>query len=241
MESCCVCQPNVDLSLEINYCFKIKKIACGNGRREVFSPLLTGTEISHRSWPCTSSHRSEGERTRGAACQVDSSWIRLAKRLLIEKVRGIGMWTPCHEDLVIMVLKIEQMVSVAVQLDTEGFVTEQTNIPQDKESSCQLTLSFVHRISLTLNVTLSYGHHLGLVSTFMANIERILTSRWSNSRKQALQGQSGKMFPLMNVPWRLFGPNGTSWSSEIKYCVEDSVEVVPELSTKKLARGSTRG
>jgi len=35
------------------------------------------------------------------------------------------MWTPCHEDLVIMVLKIEKMVSVAVETDTEGFVTEQ--------------------------------------------------------------------------------------------------------------------
>lgn len=139
--------------------------------------------------------------------------------------------------------KIEQMVSVAVQTDTEGFVTEQTKIPQDKESSCQLTLRFVHRISLTLNVTLSYENHLGLVSTFMANKETMLTSRWSNSRKQALQGQSWKMFLLMNVPWtwRLFGPNGTSWSSEIKYCVENSVEVVPELSTKKLARGSTNG
>ena len=125
----------------------------------------------------TSSHRSEGERTRGAACQVDSSRIRLAERLLIEKVRGIRMWTPCHEDLVIMVLKIEQMVSVAFETDTDGFVTEQKKIPLDKESSCQLTLSFVHRISLTLNVMLSYRNHLGLVSTFMANKERILTSR----------------------------------------------------------------
>ena len=87
------------------------------------------------------------------------------------------MWTPCHEDLVIMVLKIEQMVSVAFETDTEGFVTEQKKIAQDKDSSCQLTLSFVHRISLTLNVTLSYGNHLRLVSTFMANEERILTSR----------------------------------------------------------------
>ena len=60
---------------------------------------------------------------------MDSSRIRLAKRLLIEKVHGIRMWTPCHEDLVIMVLKIEQMVSVAVETDTEGFVTEQTKIP----------------------------------------------------------------------------------------------------------------
>ena len=108
---------------------------------------------------------------------MDSSRIRLAKRLLIEKVHGIRMWTPCHEDLVIMVLKIEQMVSVAVETDTEGFVTEQTKIPQDKESSCQLTLSSVHQISLTLNMTLSYGNHLRLVSTFMANEERILTSR----------------------------------------------------------------
>lgn len=172
---------------------------------------------------------------------MDSSRIRLAKRLLIEKVHGIRMWTPCHEDLVIMVLKIEQMVSVAVETDTEGFVTEQTKIPQDKESSCQLTLSFVHQISLTLNMTLSYGNHLRLVSTFMANEKRTLTSRWSSSRKQAPQGQTGKMFLLMNVPWMLFGPNGTGWSSEIKYCVEDSVEVVPELSTKKLARGSTKG
>lgn len=140
-----------------------------------------------------------------------------------------------------MVLKIEQMVSVAVETDTEKFVTEQTKIAQEKDSSCQLTLSFVHRISLTLNVTLSYGNHLELVSTFMANEERILNSRWSNSRKQALQGQTGKMFLLMNVPWMLFGPNRTSWSSEIKYCVEDSVEVVPEISTKKVARGSTKG
>ena len=130
--------------------------------------------------------------------------------------------------------KIEQMVSVAVQTDTEGFVTGRTKIPQDKESSCQVTLRFVHRISLTLNVTLSYENHIR---------ETILSLRWSNSRKQALQGQSWKMFLLMNVPWtwRLFGPNGTSWSSEIKYCVENSVEVVPELSTKELARGSTKG
>lgn len=76
-----------------------------------------------------------------------------------------------------MVLKIEQMVSIAVETDTEGFVTEQTKIPQDKESSCQLTLSFVYRISLTLNMTLSYGNHLRLVSTFMANEKRTLTSR----------------------------------------------------------------
>ena len=69
------------------------------------------------------------------------------------------------------------MVSVAVQTDTEGFVTEQTKIPQDKESSWQLTLRFVHPISLTLNVTLPYENHLGLVSTFMANKETILTSR----------------------------------------------------------------
>ena len=45
VESCCVCQPNVDLSLEINYCFKMKRIACGNGRREVFSPYLQGPKF----------------------------------------------------------------------------------------------------------------------------------------------------------------------------------------------------
>ena len=83
------------------------------------------------------------------------------------------------------------MVSVAVQTDTEGFVTGRTKIPQDKESSCQVTLRFVHRISLTLNVTLSYEDHIR---------ETILSLRWSNSRKQALQGQSWKMFLLMNVP-----------------------------------------
>ena len=99
----------------------------------------------------------------------------------------------CHKELVVVFknrVKIGRRLStwlgrhVAVvtddlQVQSEGFMTEQTEIPLEKqgESSCQLTLNILHQDSLTLNALPSNWNCLGLKRILMANKERIPASR----------------------------------------------------------------
>lgn len=114
-----------------------------------------------------------------------------SQRYRVERVHSIRLWAPCHEDLVIVVPNDLR----------RGRRLSEWLVLLFKLTSGHLKLNIVHRISLRLNVTLSNGNHLGLVSSFHSQQrEDISLKVIIQFKEQALQGQSGKMFLLMNVP-----------------------------------------